>query len=176
MCPPSVSTLVNLSHRLQRSSPRACGGSLSVWQTDVKRRTRKKRRRRNSCNCPAVMMGRGTVADSAVPLPVRESNGFAGRWGGLSKTGSCWSSSGVPPLPRGHRTVRRGGRNAWAHLLRPAPAARSCRLAVGRQMELFQGTFLCWINQRCLLFISERISGQLTFSCSSWPPSNLFII
>lgn len=126
------------------------------------------------------MMGRGAVADSAVPLLVRESNGFAGRWAGLSKTGSCWSSSGVPPLPRGHRTVRRGGRNAWAHHtphpLQPAPAARSCRLAVGRQAELFQGTFLCWVKQRCLDFISERISGQLTFSCSSWPPSNLLII
>lgn len=86
------------------------------------------------------MMGLSTVADSAVPLLVHESNGFAGRWGGLSKTGSCWSSSGVPPLPRGHRTVRRDGRNAWAHhtphLLRPAPAARSGRLAVGRQTEL----------------------------------------
>lgn len=146
MCPPSVSTFVNLSHCLQRSSARACCGSLSVWRTDVKRRTKKKKRRRNSCNCPAVMMGRGTVADSAVPLLVRESNGFAGRWVCvLSKTGSCWSSSGVPPLPRGHRTVRRGGRNAWAHhtphLLRPAPAARSGRSAVGRQTELFQEMF-----------------------------------
>lgn len=158
MCPPSVSTfgwtnVANCSHALQRSRSHVYRSSSSVWRTDGKRRrtTNKTKQKRNSCNCPVVPPGRGTAADPAGPFGCSQAKRVCRSLVGLSKTGSCWSSSGVHPLPRGHRTDRRGGRNTWArhilHLPWPAPAARSGRLAVGSQIELF--CLSCLLKHRC---------------------------
>lgn len=113
--------------------------SLSGRQMQKKRRTDEEyTTKRNSCNCPAIPTGDWSSCSVARAKA---------RWVCLSlvrfsKTGNCWPSSGVPPPPRGRRTDHRGGHNTWAHhilrLLWPAPAARSGRLAVGRQTELFQ--------------------------------------
>lgn len=91
MCPSSVfmfgwTNMANCSHALHRSRSHVYYSSLSVWQTEAKKKEdRQTKQRRNSCNCPVVPVGCGTAAGPAVPALVHKPSGFAGLWSDSAK-------------------------------------------------------------------------------------------